>query len=343
MSSVLQRLRPDNSTSRTRLLMVGAVLGAVAALFISMTVASSQSGAPRDGGGPGPQGGGPAAPDAQDGTKYAFDAKVGACLMWERDDGADMREVSCEKPHVFEVTEVINVSKTYLAGAPLPDTGTWRTLAQKRCTKGAERYLDRDLDPAGKLKVSALRPNEHNWKRGSRELRCGLWRIGPGGSLQPTVDRAADINQSDVWAAGTCLGLAGKSVGDPVNCENKHSYEMISVVNLSDEFDSYPSTGKQNAYLDKTCVKASRSYSGGKDLKKLKLIVAWDTRSKASWKAGSHLVNCKVAALLADKSGLAPVTGGIAATAEDKKKAGEKKGTKPSSSKSTTPSSKPAN
>lgn len=333
MSSALDLLRTGTRTKRTRLLMVGAVLGAVAALFISMASASPGSnGSAGDGFVPGPEGGGPASPDAAHGTRYAFDAPVGSCLNWQRDDGADMREVECKQGHLFEVTGVVDVGNTYPAGSALPGSDTWRTLATKRCTKGAEEYLHDELDPKGKLSVAALRPNEHNWKRGNRQLRCGLWRVGPGGSLQGTKGRAADIDQSDVWATGTCLALAkGNTVGDPINCREKHSYEMIAVIDLSEEFEKWPNTDKQDKYLDETCAKAAGRYAGGNDLKKLKLIVSWDIRAKSSWAAGSHLVNCKVAALLDDASGLAAVTGSI-------KDAGPKEKPKP-----TKTSSKPSN
>lgn len=317
MSSVLDRLRPDTTTARTRLLMAGAVIGAVLALGVSMAVASSPSEGVGGGtGGDGPEGGGLASPDAAYGIKYAFDAPVGTCLNWEDDDGADMRQVDCADAHVFEVTQIVDIGKDFPAGAKLPGESEWRTLAEKRCTKGAEVYLDKPLDPHGKLKVSALRPNQADWKRGNRDLRCGLWRIGPGGSLQATRGPAVEADQSDIWATGTCLALDGKAVGDPVQCTSKHSYEMISVVDLGKEFKSYPTRDKQDQWLDETCAKAAKSYSGGKNLEKLKLIVTWDTRSKQSWAAGSHLVNCKVGALLDDKSGLAGVTGSIKASSE---------------------------
>lgn len=319
MLAVLDRLRPATPNDRTRLLMVGAVIGAVLALTISVAFAStSKEGA---GGGPvgsGPEGGGLASPDAAYGLKYSFDAPVGTCLNWESDDGSDMRQVDCAKAHVFEVSEIVDVGDSFPAGSPLPGVDEWRELSKKQCTKGAEVYLDGPLDPDGKLQVSALRPNKTDWKRGNRELRCGLWRIGPGGSLQATRGPAVEADQSDIWATGTCLGLDGKAVADPVPCTEKHSYEMISIVDLSKEFDDYPTKKKQDEWLSETCAKAAKSYSGGKNLEKLKLIVHWDTRGKESWKAGSHLVNCKVGALLDDKSGLAGVTGSIKSSGESK-------------------------
>lgn len=315
MPSAIERFVRLRRGSGTRLLMVGAVVGAAAALAITVAVTSATPTAQVD---EGPRGGGMPASSGQREIKYSFAAPVGTCLTWRTRDAGDMRQVPCAEAHIFEVTEVIDISKEYPPGAPQPDTAKWRDIAVERCTKGAATYLDKPLDPEGKLQVSALRPNSTDWENGQRSLRCGLWRTGPGGSLQGTKGPAVEQNQSNIWAKGTCLGLSGKTVGDPVDCEQKHSYEMIGIENLRDEFgEGYPSKDKQESHLDKACSKAADKYTGGLNLKEKKLIVSWDTRSNASWRAGSYLVNCKVAALLSDKSGLAPVTGSIA-----KKKAG---------------------
>src|SRR5690606_41649801 len=128
-------------------LLAGAALAARVALLGTRRAAARRGGAGGSASGASSLGGGPASPDAKDGLQYAFAAKVGTCLMWQRDDAADMKPVNCEELHVFEVTQVTDISSKYPAGAPLPDTETWRRLAKQRCTKGAERYLDNKLDP----------------------------------------------------------------------------------------------------------------------------------------------------------------------------------------------------
>lgn len=314
MPSAIDRFVTLSRASGTRLLMVGAVVGAVAALAITVAITSATPTARVD---DAPRGGGMPATSGQADLKYSFAAPVGTCLTWRSSDAGDMRQVACAEAHIFEVTEVIDISDDYPRGAEQPDMAKWRDIAVERCTEGAATYLAKPLDPEGKLQVSALRPNSTDWQNGQRSLRCGLWRTGPGGSLQGTKGPAVEQDQSNIWARGTCLGLNGKTVGDPVNCEQKHSYEMIGVENLQDEFGKdYPSKDKQDSYLDKECSKAAEKYTGGMNLKKKNLIVSWDTRSKESWRAGSYLVNCQVAALLADKSGLAPVTGSIAKKAK---------------------------
>lgn len=248
------------------------------------------------------------APEAAD--PDAHTAPVGACLDWASADGKDMRQVPCSAQHRFEITEVVDVSAVYPADADLPSSKKWRDLAARRCAAGAETYLGQRVDPEGKLQVSALRPRESDWSDGARDLRCGLWRVGPGGSAQPLKGPAVEEDQSNVWQPGTCLGLRDKTVGDPVPCAEKHSYEVVAVIDLADRFKKYPSQAKQDEWLATQCAQASKRFTKGKKLPG-NLDVTWDRRSSDSWRAGSRKVNCKVGAALDDGSGLAAVTGSV--------------------------------
>lgn len=316
MSTAITRFLALGTISGARYLMAGAVLGAIIALTLNMALSSAE---PRTPSRPGPMGGGMPATNGE--TTSPYDVPVGTCLNWTESDGSDMTAVNCDEAHVFEVTEIIQVGNDFPQDAPRPSVERWRKIATKRCEDGVEEYLDDPLDPEGKYSITALLPNQPEWDSGERTLRCGLWRIGPGGSLQATTGSAKDQSQSDIWAKGTCLGLQDKSVGDPVSCDKPHSYEMIAIIKLSNHFDKgYPLKKKQNAYLDKLCAKRIQGYTGGINLEKKKLIATWDTRSKASWRAGSVYVNCKVARLLKDESGLAPITGSIAKTPPEEKK-----------------------
>lgn len=288
-----------DQAARTRLLMTGAVVGALIALAITAIAVS--------------------VPDQQEAGALppvrktaVFDAPASSCLTWDQGSGQGMRRTPCSKPHLFEVTEVLSVADDFPRGVPSPDLETWKKITEKRCTAGAARYLGTPLDPNGKLQVSALKPSEADWEAGNRDLRCGLWWSSLGGAVQPITGRAEKIDQSMVWPKGTCLALVDKSVGDPVDCGKPHAYEMIAVVDLSKEFGTtFPSPSKQKSWLDKTCSSLADKYTGKADLAKKKLILGWDTRSKSSWKAGSYKVNCFVGAKLPDGSGLAPVTGSV--------------------------------
>ncbi|SNR28911.1 Septum formation [Haloechinothrix alba] len=310
------RFQARNRLTYARLLMVGATLGAMLALtstFVFSAPFEPEAPAPEQ---PHPGAGGE--PDG-DGTHVPaeFSAHPGSCVAWSAGDARDMETVQCDEPHQFQVTAVIDVSTDYPDSSPPPDLEEWQDIVDERCTGPADEYMEGGLDPSGKFQVSAIFPNETDWEAGQRKVHCGLWRPAPGGELQDLTDSVASQDQSDVWEEGTCLALDDKAVGDPIDCSEPHAYEMIAVVDLSEEFDDYPSEDEQMEWLDTVCADRADDYTGGEDLEDNDLIVAWDTREEASWDAGSHLVNCKVGAVLDDGSGLAPVTGSVAEDSEE--------------------------
>ncbi|MDV6012353.1 septum formation family protein [Haloechinothrix sp. LS1_15] len=301
-----------------RLLLVGAVIGAMLALtstFVFSAPFEPEASAP----GSAQQGQGDEDTDEESPPlETAFSASQGDCVTWSEGDVRDMRTVPCDEEHLFEVTAVIDVSTDYPSDAPPPDMDQWQEIVDERCTEPADAYLDSGLDPHGRFKVSAIFPNDTDWEAGQRLVHCGLWWLAPGGEPQPMTASVAGLDQSNVWDVGTCLGLEDNTVGDPVDCAEPHSYEMIAVVDLAEEFgEDYPSESDQMSWLDTECAEHADSYTDGMDLADNDLIVAWDTREEASWEAGSRLVNCKVGRVLEDESGLAPVTGSVAADAED--------------------------
>ncbi|WP_183176426.1 septum formation family protein [Amycolatopsis bartoniae] len=294
------------NTVRTRLVMIGVFLGAVVAL--SLSVAFSWGG--------GVAGGGKVEESPE--AKAAFHANAGACLNWVQPDASDIHTVPCAQPHLYEVTGVVSVGDKYPQGAPAPSVDEWRDLAMGRCTDGAEKYLGKQLDPFGKFTVSALRPGTDEWADGDRDMRCVLQWAAPGGALQPVTGNAAGQSQAAVWEPGTCLALADKTVGNPIDCAQPHAYEIVATVDLKTHFTGgYPAQNDQATWLDTECNHDVQGYAGGVDLDAQKLILTWDLREQESWDAGSTLVNCKVAAKLPDNSGLAPVTGSIRQQAQD--------------------------
>jgi hypothetical protein len=295
-----------NNTLRTRLIMAGGFLGAIIAL--SLSVAFSWGG--------GVTGGGKVEESSE--AKGAFHSAAGSCLNWTQRDASDIKIVPCAQPHLYEVTGVVNIADKYPAGAPSPSVDEWRDMAMARCTNGAQTYLGKQLDPYGRFTVSALRPGSDEWAGGDRDMRCVLQWAAPGGALQPITGTAAGQSQAAIWDPGTCLALAGKTVGNPIDCAQPHAYEIVATVDLKKHFTgSYPSQKDQAAWLDTECNHDVQGYAGGVDLAGQKLILTWDLREQESWDAGSSLVNCKVGAKLPDNSGLAPVTGSIRQQAQD--------------------------
>ena len=304
-------------TLRTRLLMAGAFVGAILALSLSWVFSLDEGSQPQQ------------ASASERARAEAFHAPPGSCLSWSKPRAADAHIVPCSEPHLFEVTSVQNISKQYPPKAKPPDLEQWRKLSDKLCTTNIEKYLGEPLDPYGRYSLNILRPTSQQWADGERAVRCGLQRTGPGGSLLPTTGHAAEQPQSSVFEPGTCLGLKGKAVGDPVDCAKPHAYEIVATLDLTEQFkftDGYPPAEDQEAWLDKECNAALKTYTGGADLSDKGLSLGWDVVKEESWSAGSTKVNCYVGKPLDDGSGLAPITGSI------KKPA-------PSSASSTPPSS----
>jgi hypothetical protein len=300
MSTSTEWFPSSSRTLSTRLVMAGAFVGALLVLILSVVfswpVKVTAS----------------AGDDAASTLAAAFDAPTGSCLTW-KSEGTDMHTVSCDQPHLFEVTGDVDISAEHSASEPSPAVGAWREIAKQKCAQGAAAYLGGKLDPFGKYSVGALKPSDDQWRSGDRKLRCGLQRAGPSGKvLLPTTGAASKQDQSDVYDPETCLALVDKTVGDPVECTRAHAYEIVGAVDLHAIFpDTFPSEEQQQtAMLDK-CTKVAADYSGGTRLEDKKLTLTWDTRKQESWDAGSHLAACKVGATLPDHSGLAPVTGSI--------------------------------
>lgn len=285
---------------RTRLMMAGAFVGALLALSLSWTFSWGAAGQ---------------ASERERSQEAAFRAAPGQCLNWSQQRARDAHVVPCSQQHLFEVTSVQDISRQYPRGAPPPSVKKWREVADKRCGKNIEKYLGEPLDPYGRYSLTILRPTKAEWQRGERKVRCGLQRTGPGGGLLPTTGYAAEQPQSSVFEPGTCLGLLGKSVGGPVDCAKPHAYEVVATLDLTAEFkftDGHPAIEDQNAWLDKKCNTALKTYTGGADISEKGLLLGWDTVKEESWNAGSTKVNCKVGKPLEDGSGLAPITGSIA-------------------------------
>lgn len=288
-------------TTRTRLVMAGAFVGALALLSLSMLFSWPVAVTGQ-------------ASSTTDEAAAAFDSPSGTCLDWPVDNPRAMRRLDCAQPHIFEVTSNVEISQEYGPDAPPPDEKQWQTIANDKCTEGVAAYLGGKLDPLGKYSVSALKPTDEQWSSGDRKLRCGLHRVTALGTRLPTTGSAAGQDQSNIFDPGTCFALTeNNAIGDPIDCGRAHSIEVVGNVDLSQAFPApeYPQPNAQGTKLAELCAVAANEYSGGVDLAAKKLTLSWDTVPEQSWAAGSRKVDCEVGATLPDGTGLAPVTGTI--------------------------------
>jgi hypothetical protein len=289
-------------TIRTRLVMAGAFVGALALLALSMVFSWPVQL-------PG------AASSTADEAAAAFDSPSGTCLDWPANDPRALRRLNCAQPHIFEVTDSVEISADYPSSATPPDDKQWQQIANDKCTPVVTKYLGGKLDPFGKYSVSALKPTDDQWRAGDRKLRCGVHRVTTSGARLPTVNSAVGQDQSNIFDPGTCFALTEtKGVGDPIGCDKAHAVEVVGNVDVSQAFPAdFPQVDTQHTKLAELCAVVANKYTGGVDLAAKKLTLDWDTLEEQSWTAGSRKVNCKVGALLQDGSGLAPITGTIRA------------------------------
>jgi Septum formation len=297
MPELAEWFHPKRQTGQTRLLMVGAFLGALVVLTSSTLFSWPVKGL--------------SAAAAADGPNVAFDSPDGSCLTWPA-GSMDVSEVDCSVSHLFEVAGSVDLTAKYPSGAQFPDGTLWQKIAQGNCGPVVSSYLGGKLDAHGKYTANALNPNAQQWASGMRKIRCGLEAAGPGGGLRPTTGSARTADQSPIYPVGTCLGIKDKAVSDPVPCTAAHSYEIVGIVDLKSQFpNGFPPDDQQQAALSARCVKAATDYTNGFDLGKAQLGLTWDTIKQDSWNLGSTKVNCKVGQKLPDGSGLKNVTNSV--------------------------------
>lgn len=315
MPEIAEWFHPKRRTGQTRLLMVGAVVGALVVLTSSTLFHWP---------------GGVAATAAADDPNVAFDAPDGSCLTWPAGSG-DISKVDCSAKHLFEIAGTVDLTAKYPSGASFPDGTLWQKIAQDNCGPVVSKYLSGKLDPNGRYTANALNPTAQQWSSGARTIRCGVQAAGPGGALQPTTGSAKTADQSNIYPVGTCLGIKDKAVSDPVSCSAAHAYEIVGIVDLKPQFpDAFPSEDKQQTALSDRCVKAADNYTANFDLTKFQLGLTWDTVKEESWNLGSTKVNCKIGQKLPDGSGLQSITNSL-------KDAGKTTGAAATTSSSTPP------
>ena len=246
---------------------------------------------------------------ASDGDTPPVTTRAGACLTWTREDAADVVEVDCARPHLFE--GVGPVQAPGAPGSPFPDDATWQQFAASSCVPPALTAVGGRLDPVGRYRVGALKPTRTAWEDGDRTVRCGLQAPGRTGALFRSTGLVRDADQAVVFTPGTCLGLVGKEVSDPVDCAVPHAAEVTGTVDLGRSFPAaLPSVDDQDAALQPACTDVATAFVGGpQKLTDSRLTVYWTNLAAPSWDAGTRRVSCNLGTLLPDGSGFAPLTG----------------------------------
>ncbi|ETW22254.1 hypothetical protein MGAST_21150, partial [Mycobacterium gastri 'Wayne'] len=114
--------------------------------------------------------------------------------------------------------------------------------------------------------------------------------------------KVADLDQSKVWPAGTCLAIdsnTNQPVDVPVDCTAPHAMEVTGTVNLAEKFpNALPAEPEQDAYIKDNCTRMTDAYLAPIKLRTTTLTLIYPTLSLSSWSAGSREVACSIGATL---------------------------------------------
>jgi predicted heme/steroid binding protein len=234
-------------------------------------------------------------------------AKSGDCLSWpdRTPDAAEI--VDCKDEHRFEVAESVDMrtfpGSEYGPDAAPPSPARIQQISQEQCSAAVKNYLGPRFDPNSRYTVSMLWSGDKAWRQsGERRMLCGLQLPGPNNQQLAFKGKVADIDQSKVWPAGTCLGIdpsTNQPTDIPVDCAAPHAMEVTGSVNLAEKFpQGLPPEPEQDGFIKDACTRMTDAYLVPIQLRSTTLTLIYSTISLPSWSAGSHQVSCSIGATL---------------------------------------------
>ncbi len=234
-------------------------------------------------------------------------AEGGDCLNWPDRTPDAAQVVDCTTEHRFEVAESIDMGTfpgaEYGPDAAPPSPARIQQISQEQCQSAVSRYLGDHYDPNGRFSVSLLWSGEKIWRQaGERRMLCGLQLPGANNQQQAFQGKVAEIDQSKIWPAGTCLGVdpaTNQPTDIPVDCAGPHSLEVTGAVNLAEKFpQGLPSEADQDTFVKDNCSRVTDAYLAPLQLRTTTLTLVYSTIALPSWSAGSHQVSCSIGATL---------------------------------------------
>lgn len=241
------------------------------------------------------------------GNEAFNNAQAGDCLNWPENTPDQATIVDCADEHRFEVAESVDMrtfpGSEYGPDAAPPSPERIKQISQEQCQVTVRQYLGTRFDPNSRFNVSMLWSGDKAWKHhGERRMLCGLQLPGPDGHQLAFQGRVAEVDQSKVWPAGTCLGIdptSNQPTDIPVDCASPHAMEVTGSVNVAEKFPGgLPSDEDQSSYIKDLCTKLTDEYLAPIQLRSTTLTLIYSTISLPSWAAGSHQVACSVGATL---------------------------------------------
>ncbi|WP_059014887.1 septum formation family protein [Mycobacterium sp. M26] len=241
------------------------------------------------------------------GTAAFANAKAGSCLTWPDKNPDAATIVDCKDDHRFEVAESVDMrtfpGSEYGPDAAPPSPARIQQISLEQCQPAVERYMGAKYDPNSRFTISMLWSGDKAWKQsGERRMLCGLQLPGADNQQIAFKGKVADLDQSKVWPAGTCLGIdpsTNQPTDIPVDCGAPHAMEVTGSVNLAEKFPGgLPSDTDQDAFIKDACTRMTDAYLAPLQLRTTTLTLIYSTISLPSWSAGSHQVSCSIGATL---------------------------------------------
>jgi Septum formation len=241
------------------------------------------------------------------GNQTFNNARTGDCLNWPNKSPDQAVIVKCADDHRFEVAESVDMrtfpGSEYGPAAAPPSAPRIQQISQEQCQASVRRYLGTHYDPNSKFTISMLWSGDKAWTQsGERRVLCGLQLPGPDNQQIVFKGRVAELDQSKVWPAGTCLSIdpsTNQPTDVPVDCAAPHAMEVTGGVNLADKFPGpLPAEPDQDGYIKDACTKMTDAYLAPVALRTTTLTLIYSTISPPSWTAGSHQVACSIGATL---------------------------------------------
>ena len=234
-------------------------------------------------------------------------AKSGDCLNWPERNPDAAEVVDCKGEHRFEVAESVDMrtfpGSEYGPDAAPPSPSRIQQISQEQCQVAVRRYLGERFDPNSRFTVSMMWSGDKAWRQsGERRMLCGLQLPGANNSQLAFQGKVAEIDQSKVWPAGTCLGIdpsTNQPTDIPVDCAGPHAMEVTGAVNVAEKFPAgLPPEPEQDAFIKDACTRMTDAYLAPIQLRSTTLTLIYSTISLPSWSAGSHQVSCSIGATL---------------------------------------------
>jgi predicted heme/steroid binding protein len=234
-------------------------------------------------------------------------AKGGDCLNWPERTPDAAEIVDCKDEHRFEVAESVDMrsfpGSEYGPDAAPPSAARIQQITQEQCSVAVKHYLGARFDPNSRFTTSLLWSGDKAWRQsGERRMLCGLQLAGPNNQQIAFKGKVADVDQSKVWPAGTCLGIdpsTNQPTDIPIDCAAPHAMEATGAVNLAEKFpDALPPEPEQDGFIKDACTRMTDAYLAPVQLRSTTLTLIYSTVSLPSWSAGSHQVSCSIGATL---------------------------------------------